>query len=261
MGEIWVTGDIHGDATRFSKENFPEQRNFYGNQNSNVVIILGDFGLIWDWHGETKQERFWLDWLEEKNYTTVFVDGNHENFNRLYQYSEKKWNGGKVHMIRPHVLHLMRGEIYDINGKSFFAFGGASSHDISDGILDPADCKNSHELNMACREKDDFGEYMYRIKGQSWWEQELPTDQEMQHGLDNLALHNNKVDFLLSHSPGASDVVLLGKGLYKQDILTEYLEKIKQENEIGIHLFGHMHDNLRINERDILLYEQITRIV
>ena len=30
MGEIWVTGDIHGDA----------------NQNSNVVIILGDFGLI-----------------------------------------------------------------------------------------------------------------------------------------------------------------------------------------------------------------------
>lgn len=108
MGEIWVTGDIHGDATRFSKENFPEQRNFYGNQNSNVVIILGDFGLIWDWHCETKQERFWLDWLEEKNYTTVFVDGNHENFDRLYQYPEKQWNGGKVHMIRPHVLHLIR---------------------------------------------------------------------------------------------------------------------------------------------------------
>lgn len=114
---------------------------------------------------------------------------------------------------------------------------------------------------MACREKDDFGEYMYRIKGQSWWAQELPTDQEMQHGLNNLALHNNKVDFLLSHSPSASDVVLIGKRPYKQDILTEYLEKIKQENEIGVHLFGHMHDNLRLNERDILLYEQITRIV
>lgn len=75
--------------------------------------------------------------MEDKSFTTVFVDGNHENFDRLYSYPVKEWNGGKVHEIRPSVLHLMRGEVFTIEDKKFFAFGGASSHDIKDGILDP----------------------------------------------------------------------------------------------------------------------------
>ena len=33
----------------------------------------------------------------------------------------------------------MRGQVYDIQGKTFFTMGGASSHDIQDGILEPDD--------------------------------------------------------------------------------------------------------------------------
>ena len=47
---------------------------------NDYVIIAGDFG-IWN---DTKQERYNLDWLEDKPFTTLFVDGNHSNFDRLY---------------------------------------------------------------------------------------------------------------------------------------------------------------------------------
>lgn len=94
------------------------------------VIICGDFGGVWNKEVENKEEKHLLDWLEEKPFTTLFVDGNHENFDRLYSYPVELWHGGKVHKIRPSVIHLMRGQIYEIDGKSFFTFGGASSHDI-----------------------------------------------------------------------------------------------------------------------------------
>ena len=174
---IWVTGDIHGNPVRLSTDNFYEQKEFSGNKDENVVIIAGDFGLVWD-KEETKQEKYWLDWLEDKPFTTIFVDGNHENHKRLATYPIKEWNGGKVHKIRPHVLHLMRGEIYIIEGKKFFAFGGAQSHDISDGILDGED----NNWREKAKVLDKQGKYMYRIKGLSWWEEELPNVEDMANG-------------------------------------------------------------------------------
>lgn len=72
------------------------------------MVICGDFGGIWNVDTESRHEQHWLEWLEAKNYTTLFVDGNHENFDRLNAYPVKEWNGGLVHEIRPSVLHLMQ---------------------------------------------------------------------------------------------------------------------------------------------------------
>ncbi len=84
---------------------------------------LSHFGGVWYYKDSHywKNDRYWLDWLEEKPFTTLFVDGNHENFDRLYAYPTEKWKGV---------------EIFEIDGKKIFAFGGAASHDISDGILE-----------------------------------------------------------------------------------------------------------------------------
>ena len=142
---IFITGDTHGDVTRFSMDNFPEQKTF-DNQNKNFVIICGDFGLVWDYKEENKSEKYWINWLENKNFTTLFVDGNHEAFNRLYDYHVKEWNGGLVHEIRPHVLHLMRGQIFNIDGCTIFTFGGARSHDI-DNLLDTNDLDFTKKRN------------------------------------------------------------------------------------------------------------------
>ena len=255
---IWATGDIHGDPVRLSAENFCEQKGFSGNKNENTVIILGDFGLIWKRGEESKEEKYWLDWLERKPFTTVFVDGNHECFPRIYSYPVEEWNGGKVHVIRPHVLHLMRGEVFTIEENKFFAFGGASSHDMQDGILDYEDPDWREEAKSLDRQ----GKYMYRIKGLSWWEEELPTTQEMQHGLDMLRENHNVVDYIISHSPSTSELYIMGgKGLYEPDKLTKYLEEIKTVTKYKRHLFGHMHVNKAVNDKDICLYEQIVRIL
>ena len=77
---IWVTGDIHGDPTRFSTENFPEQKEM---TKDDIMVILGDFGLVWNYEIESKEETYWLNWLDAKPFTTVFIDGNHENFDQI----------------------------------------------------------------------------------------------------------------------------------------------------------------------------------
>ena len=75
---IRVTGDCHGNFTRFSSENFPEGKELTKND---YIIILGDWGGIWS-QTENKNENHWLKWLDEKPWTTLFIDGNHENYDR-----------------------------------------------------------------------------------------------------------------------------------------------------------------------------------
>lgn len=252
---IYLTGDIHGNPVRLSTKSFYEQKDFNGNKEDNIVIILGDFGLIWSCNKEDKNEKYWLDWLEEKPFTICFVCGNHENFDRLYQYPVEEWNGGKVHKIRDNVIHLMRGQVFNIQGKKFFTFGGASSHDISGGILELDD----PDFKEKRKELDD--EWIsYRINHVSWWKEELPSEEEMQEGIDNLEKNDWKVDYILTHSPSASVIALLGQGLYEQDIVTKYLEEIRCKTEYKRMFSGHMHINKVVNDKDIILYEQIIRI-
>lgn len=254
---VWLTGDIHGDPTRFSKDSFYEQTEM---NKDDYVIILGDFGLVWNREKENKNERYWLDWLQDKPFTTLFIDGNHENFDRLYSYPVEEWNGGKVSFIRDSVIHLKRGEVFEIQGKKFFAFGGASSHDIQDGILDPDDFDDYDEFRKTWKQWDEENR-MFRVKNITWWPDELPSEEEMENGIKNLEKHNWKVDYILSHSPSASVIALLGHGLYEQDVLTRYLEEIRCKTEYKRMFSGHMHINKAVNDKDILLYEQIIRIV
>ena len=251
---IWITGDCHADFYRFKADSFYEQKEF---TEESYVIILGDFGLIWERENESKNEKYWLDWLHGKPFTTLFLDGNHENHVRLSTYPVKEWHGGNVHEIRPNVLHLMRGEVFNIEDKKFFVMGGASSHDIQDGILDYDDPLWKDQAKFL----DNNGRYMYRVKGLSWWEEEIPNDEDLENGLNNLEKHNNKVDFILTHSPSSVELILLGgERLYETDKLTNYLDIVKNRVDYKRHFFGHMHINRAVNSKDIAIYDQIIRI-
>ena len=249
---IYITGDCHADFTRFNMENFPEQKEM---TKDDYVIICGDFGGVWTKDEESEKEKWWLDWLERKSFTTLFVDGNHENFDRLYAYPVEKWHGGKVHKIRPTVIHLMRGQVYELAGKKIFAFGGARSHDIDGGILEYDD-PDFHRKRKAL----DRNFKSYRVNHYSWWEQEMPSDEEMDDGIRNLALHDNKVDFIVSHCCAASTQALIGGGMYKRDYLNDYFEKIRSSVDFKKWIFGHYHNNINVNVQEILIYEQIIRI-
>lgn len=261
---IYLTGDTHGSFERFSEQNFPEQLEM---TKDDYVIICGDFGGVWTsrypyslaGYGYVKEveEEITLNDLNELPFTLLFVDGNHENYDRLDAYPVEDWNGGKVHKIMPSVIHLMRGQVYTIGGKKIFTFGGASSHDISDGIIPFSDYKTIKKTADKMREE---GRDMFRINHLSWWERELPDEEEMNEGEINLEAHGNKVDYIITHSPSASVTALLGHGSYRQDRLTRYLEEIKQTVEYKEWFCGHMHVNRNVSTKDIVIYEQIIRI-
>lgn len=249
---IYVTGDCHQNFRKFNTKIFPEQKEM---TKEDYVIICGDFGGVWNKEVENKEEKHLLDWLEEKPFTTLFVDGNHENFDRLYSYPVELWHGGKVHKIRPSVIHLMRGQIYEIDGKSFFTFGGASSHDIESGILDPKAPDFKEKKKWLDREWRS-----YRVNHITWWAQELPSEEEMQEGRANLAAHDNQVDFIVTHCCATSTQMLIDAQKLKPDIETDYLEEIKQAIQFKKWFFGHYHDNRNVSKKEILIYEQFVRI-
>ncbi len=250
---IFCTGDTHGDFRRFSVNIFPEQREM---SRDDFVIICGDFGL-WD---DSKEERYWLKWLSDKPFTTLFVDGNHENFTRLNKdFDAVDFHGGKAHRIRDNVYHLMRGYVFDICGKKIFTFGGAKSHDISDGILDRADFPSEKEFRDECR-KMSKSDKMFRVKNVSWWAEEMPSEEEMDFGLKNLAAHDNKVDFIITHCCPQKIAETFADGSYQADDLTAFFDFVSEKTTFEKWFFGHYHGNRHIEDKFILLYEQIIRI-
>ena len=242
---IYITGDTHSDFSRFTEENFPIQSEM---TKDDYIIICGDFGGVWTFEEESSREKEPLDWLDNKSFTTLFVDGNHENYTRLYNYPIEEWKGGKVHKIRDSVLHLMRGKIFDIDNKKIFAFGGARSHDIQDGILNLDEEERIYEYRKR-------GAY-FRIRDFSWWDLELPTNQEMENAIKNLEKVNYKVDYIISHCCPTSIQTLINS-TYKKDTLTDYLQQISEKCTFKKWYFGHYHDNRQINSQYVLLYEDI----
>lgn len=242
---IYITGDTHGDFSRFSLEAFPEQKNMC---RDDYVIICGDFGGIWC--GDERDEEN-LDMLAELPFTILFVAGNHENYDALISYPVEEWHSGKVQFIRPNVIHLMRGQVYKIDGKTFFTMGGAASYDISDGILEPddPDFENKYWLYRLMRS-------MFRINHYSWWKEEMPSDIEYEEARQNLDAYNWKVDYIITHCGPNSVIDILSRGFYGHDRLTDFLETVLQKTEYDHWFFGHYHDNRRIGQH-ILLYEQI----
>ena len=123
------------------------------------------------WEG-TQEEQDAVKRLEEKPYTILFVDGSHENFDLLEQYPVVEYAGGQTHQLAANVYHLMRGQIFSIEGKTFFAFGGGESE-----------------------------EKQFYIEAEKWWPREMPTIQEMEDGVRRLYKMNLQVDYLITHTP------------------------------------------------------------
>ena len=155
--------------------------------------MCGDFGLVWDNGGE---DKWWRKWLDSKPFTTPFIDGNHENFDLLYEFPEEEWHGGKVHRISDCILHLMRGQVCDIHGKTFFTMGGAQSHDME-----------------------------VRQEWINWWRAELPSVQEYEIALKNLDKNNWEVDYVLTHCCGTSNVKEILQNQYNIAVTISLKEK------------------------------------
>ncbi len=223
---IYITGDTHipVDIQKLSTKRFPEQKEMTKND---YVIICGDFGGVWDGSNE---EKYWIKWLKSKNFTTLFVDGNHENFDMLYNFPVVEFCGGIAHRVDEGIYHLIRGEAYYVDGKSFFVMGGGSSHDKE-----------------------------YRTEGKNWWEKELPSKEEYQKAQETLLKCNYEFDYIITHSAPTSIQNVVAPD-YEDNQLTMFLENVKNKSCYLKWFFGHYHQDKVVDEKHAAMFDSICKI-
>ena len=161
---IYVTGDIHGDLTRFKSSNVHKLK------KSDIIVVCGDFGFIWD---DSKSEKDNINWLSKRKYEILFVEGAHENFELLNRYPVVERYGGNVRKIAENIYQLIRGEIYNIENKYIFAFGGGDDEEME--FDDITEC-------------DEFTR--------------LPTEEECERARNNLKKYQNNVDYVITYDIG-----------------------------------------------------------
>lgn len=223
---IYITGDTHGEQARFSPAAMPGEDKW---GEDDILIICGDFGFLF---ANDARENAFLDKLSEKPYTICFCDGNHENFPAIYAYPQEEWNGGRVHRIRKNIFHLMRGQVFLIDGKKIFAMGGAYSID----------------------------KYM-RKDGLSWWKEELPSNEEYREATQNLRESGNCVDYIITHTAPREMIRRMGKYPDMHDAeLTGFLEWIMYEVKFKKWFFGHWHTDEEFDERFRALWFDVETI-
>lgn len=227
---IYVTGDTHGNIDfmklRIFTKDHPELT------RDDYMIIAGDFGGVWS----KDTLNITLEPYERLPFTILFVDGNHENFDLLQAFPVEEWKGGKVHKIRPNIIHLMRGQVFTIEGKTIFTFGGATSID----------------------------RYM-RIENISWWAAELPTDEELEEAITNLKKYDNQVDYIITHScderalyyPPLRNPYQPLKPYPENRMLSLFQDTVKYKHWY----FGHYHVDGKLNDEKTVLYQKIVELL
>ena len=93
-----------------------------------VFIVCGDFGIPFGEAYKEADEKA-LKFLYSKPYKICFVDGCHENHFILSKLKTSRWNGGLIGLISPNVFYMKRGELFNLQGKTIFTFGGGESPD------------------------------------------------------------------------------------------------------------------------------------
>lgn len=209
---IYLTGDTHGqiDIKKITSKCWPEQ---FKLSRNDYLVVLGDFGLYWR---NDRTYEYLRDFYHGRKYTVLWVDGNHENFDWIdSSLPIVDWNGGFVNRD-VNIIHLRRGNIYEIDGLKFFAFGGAESID---------------------KER--------RTEHISWWKQEEANYAEQELALKNLESSNWSIDYILTHAAPRSVLMpMFHKPEYTGNSATEkFLDYIAFEVKFKHWYFGHYHQD------------------
>ena len=224
---IFITGDIHGTI------DIDKVIHFFSNEDNKKIltkqdylILLGDTSICWD---DGKIDSKVKSILQSLPVTTLFIDGNHDNHRLIAEYPVLEWNGGHIHEIESDILHLMRGEVFTIENKKFFTFGGAYSID-------------QHR----------------RTEGISWWPEEMPSAEEYQRGLRNLDKHHNRVDYILTHTAPSFIVSELGLEFMEgEEELQGYLTEVAERVDFKAWFCGHFHEDMTVDEKFHVMMDEI----
>ena len=221
---IYVTGDTHGDAKRLSKRNLAFMK------PGDTLIICGDFGFLWS---GSASERRALKRLGERDYNICFADGTHENFDLFGEFKVSVEFGGHVQRITGNVFHLLRGEVYDIEGTSVFVMGGGDP-DREDIV--PGELPGENAVPA------------------------MPTKAQMLRGAENLEKRGMKVDAIITHMPPAAirDFVMpQSAGTSESSALSSYLTVLSQTCQYRSWYFGSLHIDKHISAKQTAVFRKV----
>ena len=232
---IYVTGDTHRNEDILNVNQWYQKHRKDIDKNT-ILIQLGDWGAIWYEEGSIQYEKdkvLQTKWAK-KDFTLLVVPGNHENYNLINKLPVVNKFGGKVRELKPYnpyssnkkyksIYLLERGEIYEIQDKTFLALGGAESIDKS-----------------------------MRVENISWWRDELWSKQEEDNCLNNLNKHNWSVDYVVSHTCPTSIVKKIVKN-YNNNYADPTSKFFQFLLDNGLKFkewhFGHWHTDIQIDDR------------
>ena len=246
---LYVTGDLHGGAT----SNHITSASFSEAKLGDIVLCCGDFGGAWyhDYHTNDKHRREENGYLEmrlRKRIQWLAVDGNHENFARLFsgEFPLVELYGGRAYQIRDNVFYLKRGDVFTIDGKTFLAFGGARSQD-----KEPRKYANAYGK---------LRQWPGRTEGINWWAEEIPSVEDFENACSNLDKFDWNVDYVISHTCPISQRLLFTEEDRvpdtTEDMLQEFIDRGIKFREWH---FGHFHREKRI-DKFICHYEKVSKL-
>lgn len=211
---IYVTGDMHGDLARFQDKALRKLR------RNDVLIVCGDFGFVWD--GSPKEEQA-LRWIGRRKYHVLFVDGAHDNHTLLERYPEAVWSGGKVREISGKLKMLGRGELFYIEDKSLFAFGGGFPDDS-----DPTSAPGA-----------------------------LPSKGDIERARENLERARHQVDYIITHQPSRKIAQAVFPERPNTTTLDSFLDEVRETCNYSRWFFGSIHKNKIIPPGEIGLFTNV----
>ena len=68
------------------------------------------------------------------------------------------------------------------------------------------------------------------------------------------------VDYIITHCCPSSIQDIFSGGLYQRDALTDFLDEIRKHCRFKYWFFGHYHESMVVENRFVMLYEQIIRL-
>ena len=221
---IWITGDKHGQL-----EYFLDNPSYKKVKKHDTIIVCGDFGFLWD---NSLKEQKNLKWLSKRKYNIAFVDGCHDNQQLLSKYPIGEWNGGQARYISDNIIHLLRGEAYQIDGKNILAFGGGSSENKTD-----------------------------HTKGVSWWPEESPTQKQIDNVIENIRNSNGNFDVIVTHEAPLSIKSCMEDEQRNYDLIHEILEEIRTHTNFKKWYFGKYHADKFIPPKYQAVFDYLIPVV
>lgn len=239
FGVCWY-GNRNLETQRKMEKQLDEEINNIRNMPSAKALSDDDFEFyrqvkLFEIDQKLSHDESVRDFWDNMPWTTLFIDGNHENHELLDSYLIEEWNGGKIHKISDSIYHLLRGQVFNIDGITLFTMGGAESIDKK-----------------------------YRKEGVSWWSREMPSEEEYKEAVNNLNKHNRTVDCVLTHC-APEDYLnkrkMNGMNYHSSNELEKFFDIIAGSPSIKYKgwYFGHYHDDVDQGEFH-MLYDRVIEL-